>query len=122
MCEVFELFYVQKGETISYYIANLLLLYKRGILRFLCSHPSFYISIFAAIYLSAYNALAVTLIIFKALDIVMKLVLLQKIENNEPLGAFAYMIERDMDISFFMKMGVSLFYAALFYAAFNFYA
>jgi hypothetical protein len=59
------------------------------------------------------------LIIFKGMDIVMKLMLLRKIENNEPLGMFAYMIKHDMGVSNFMKVGVSLFYVMLFYVAFN---
>ncbi|MDR3178163.1 MAG: hypothetical protein LBT96_04185 [Campylobacteraceae bacterium] len=122
MCEIFELFYVQKGNTVSFYIANLIFLYKRGVIWFLCSHPSFYAAIFAAIYTNNYGILAMILIVFKALDIAVKLALMQKIENEESLGMFAYMIEQDTNISFLLKAGVSLFYAALFYMAFNPYA
>jgi hypothetical protein len=123
ICEAFELFYVQKGNTVSYYIANLLLLYKRGIVQFLCLHPSFYVAIFAVMYFDGYNALAVTLIMLKALDIVTKLVLLQKIENGESLGMFFVdIIERDANIPLFAKISVSLFYMVFFYLAFSLYA
>jgi hypothetical protein len=118
-CEAFELFYVQKGNTIGFYIANLLFLYKRGILYFLCLHPSFYAAIFMAIYVDAYGILAIVLIGLKALDIIMKLILLQRIENRKSLGVFVYMIEHDANIPFFMKASISLFYISLFYMAFN---
>lgn len=60
-----------------------------------------------------------TLIAFKALDMVTKLILLQKIENKEPLGAFANIIERNVDIPFFIKVTASLLYIGLFHAAFG---
>ncbi|MDR2342601.1 MAG: hypothetical protein LBD84_06150 [Campylobacteraceae bacterium] len=119
ICEMFELFYVQKGDSVYSYIVNLSFLYKRGVLWFLCLHPSFYMVIFAVIYFNTYGILAAILIIFKVLDIAMKLILLQKIENKEPLGVFAYMVESNMRITFFMKISVSLFYVIFFYIAFN---
>jgi hypothetical protein len=122
ICELFELFYVQRGDNICSYIVNLLFLYKRGVLWFLCLHPSFYMVIFAVIYFNTYGILAIILIVFKVLDIAMKLILLQKIENKEPLGVFAYMIENNMSIAFFMKISASLFYIVFFYMAFNPYA
>jgi hypothetical protein len=117
-CELFELFYVQKGETVSSYILNLSRLYERGIVYFLCMHPSFYAAIFAAIYFNNFSFLIMLLIILKASDIILKLILLDKIAKAEPLGIFAQMLERDIPLNFPLKAAVTLFYAVIFYINF----
>ncbi|MDR0666203.1 MAG: hypothetical protein LBF71_02210 [Campylobacteraceae bacterium] len=119
ICELFELFYVQKGETLNAYMTNLLEMYERGIVRFLCMHPSFYAAIFAAIYFDNFSFLIVGLIILKALDIILKLILLDKIIKTKPLGIFAQMLERDMPLNFPLKAALTLFYAVVFYINFN---
>jgi len=103
----------------SFYIAHLLLLYKQGIVKFLCFHPSFYIALLALVSLNVYGIVAIGLLSCKVLDIALKLILLQKIEERKPLGIFGEMIERDMSISFFMKGSVCAFYILFFYIAFN---
>ncbi|MDR2635516.1 MAG: hypothetical protein LBC08_01670, partial [Campylobacteraceae bacterium] len=118
ICELFELFYTQKGDTLSVYITNLLGLYERGIVRFLCMHPSFYAAIFAAIYLNNFSFLIAGLIIIKAFDIILKLMLLDRIVKVKPLGIFAQMIERDIPLNFSLKMALTLFYAVIFYINF----
>jgi hypothetical protein len=121
ICEIFELFYVQKGSSVSEYIANMSLLYKRGVILFLCFHPSFYIAVFTAMVFNVYSVLSLSLIVFKAFDIALKLILLGKIENRQSLGVFERMLQNDMKLSFFMKAIASAFYIAVFYLSFSSY-
>ncbi|MDR1008387.1 MAG: hypothetical protein LBL65_07525 [Campylobacteraceae bacterium] len=58
------------------------------------------------------------LIILKASDIILKLILLDKIAKAEPLGIFAQMLERDIPLNFPLKAAVTLFYAVIFYINF----
>ncbi|MDR1614611.1 MAG: hypothetical protein LBS26_03475 [Campylobacteraceae bacterium] len=118
-CELFELFYVQKGSTLNAYIINLLELYEKGTVRFLCMHPSFYIVIFAAIYFDKFSFAAAVLITLKALDIILKLILLDKITMVKPLGIFAEMVERDMPLGYFFKSAIVGFYIIVFYISFS---
>jgi hypothetical protein len=118
ICELFELFYVQKGETIDVYVLNLLRLYERGIVCFLCMHPSFYIAIFAVIYFNDFSFLIVGLIILKAFDIILKLMFLDKLVKAKPLGIFAPMLERDIPLNFPLKAALTLFYTMIFYINF----
>ncbi|MDR2790509.1 MAG: hypothetical protein LBB59_05995 [Campylobacteraceae bacterium] len=118
ICELFELFYVQKGETIDAYISNLLLLYERGIVLFLCMHPSLYAAIFAALYFNNFSLLITALIILKAFDIILKLMLLERIAKSKPLGIFAQMLGSDIPLNFPLKAALTLFYAVIFYINF----
>ncbi|MDR1975618.1 MAG: hypothetical protein LBQ18_01355 [Campylobacteraceae bacterium] len=118
VCELFELFYIQKGESLNAYIVNLLGLYQQGIVRFLCMHPSFYAVIFTAIYLDRFSPLAVGLIILKAFDLILKLVLLDKIVKAKSLGLFEQILERDMPLNFALKAALTLLYAVIFYVSF----
>ncbi|MDR0762012.1 MAG: hypothetical protein LBF13_03050 [Campylobacteraceae bacterium] len=96
-----------------------MMIYKRGIVHFLCMHPSFYAAIFTAIYFDNFSFLIVGLIILKALDIILKLILLDKIIKAKPLGIFAQMLERDIPLNFPLKSALTLFYAVVFYINFT---
>jgi hypothetical protein len=119
MCELFELFYVQRGSSLGSYIANLLELYEKGTVRFLCMHPSFYIVIFTVIYFNRFSFAASILIILKAFDIILKLILLDKIVKVKPLGIFAQMVEQDIPLGSFLKAAAAGFYIVVFYISFS---
>jgi hypothetical protein len=109
---------MQRGSAFNAYIMNLLEIYKKGIVRFLCLHPSFYAVIFTAIYFNKFSFSAFVLITFKTLDIIFKLILLDRIIKTKPLGMFTQMFENDMPLSFLFKLIVMAIYAAVFCAAF----
>lgn len=101
------------------YIANLLELYEKGTVRFLCMHPSFYIVIFTVIYFNRFSFAASILIILKAFDIILKLILLDKIVKVKPLGIFAQMVEQDIPLGSFLKAAAAGFYIVVFYISFS---
>ncbi|MDR2081091.1 MAG: hypothetical protein LBP54_04310 [Campylobacteraceae bacterium] len=119
ICELFELFYVQRGDTINAYVLNLLRLYERGTVYFLCMHPSFYALIFTAVYFNNFSFLIAGLLILKVFDIILKLMMLDRLVKSKPLGIFALMLERDMPLNFSLKAALSLFYTVIFYINFT---
>jgi hypothetical protein len=116
--ETFELFYVQRGSTSRAYIANLAHLYERGVMAFLCMHPSFYVVLLCAVASGRWGLLTLTLVGLKAADIALKLTLLKRLFGEEELGVFAPLVEQDVPIGILMKVLMSGSYVVIFYAAF----
>lgn len=119
--EVFE-FLTQKGDSFKELFSSLLNIYSRGILRFLLRNPSFYIVLFAILYFDNYSFLALLLFTCKFLDLVLKIVVCDKILYNKPLGNFAALFANDMKITSGMKIGIILIYVVLFCISFSPYA
>ncbi|MFV0481268.1 MAG: hypothetical protein ACK5LP_04720 [Campylobacteraceae bacterium] len=109
---------MQKGSKLSEYLGSLLKIYSRGPLVFLFYNPSFYITIFAIISFNQFGIAAFLLFTCKLFDLILKIMLLDRITNNKPLGFFTAMLQEDTHIGNALKICVSCFYVVLFYIAF----
>jgi hypothetical protein len=116
----FEFFEVvwQQGHSTRRYIATLLQVYSRSIFLFIALHPSFYFVIFCMMYAHVYTPLAWLLVSIKGLDIVVKLVFLDRLATHKHLGVYAPLVNVDQGFPWMMKLIPLVLYSILFYLAF----
>lgn len=119
--EVFELL-TQKGNSFKEIFSNLLKVYERGILRFLLRNPTFYVVLLAMIYFNNFSFIAILLMTFKLFDLIVKIVVCERVVNNKPLGVFMSLFEPEAYISDILKIGIILIYITLFCISFSVYA
>lgn len=119
--EVFE-FLTQKGNSFKELFSYLLPTYKLGILRFLLRNPAFYVVFFSVLYFNNYSFTALLLLTCKFFDLLLKIIVCDKIMNNKPLGVFSVLFMEDINISNSMKIGIIIIYVTLFCLSFNVYA
>lgn len=118
LCEFFEII-MHSGNSFSSYLANLLRLYQRGIVKFLLYNPTFFIALLSLLQFDKISFSIILLLTCKFLDISLKIALLDKISNNKPLGNLSVLFQEDMKIPTSFKILISCFYITLFYIAFN---
>ncbi len=119
--ELFEVFW-QRGDTFREYVKNLYSYYERGVLLFILLHPSFFFMLFICIKYENYSFLATVMIVLKALDISVKISLLDKLYNKKDLGIFEVMIKENYPLPFSYKLIGVFLYPVLFYFSFYQYA
>jgi hypothetical protein len=118
--EIFE-FSTQKGNSFKEIFSSLLPVYERGILRFLLRNPSFYVVLFAILHFNNYSFIALLLLVCKLFDLLLKIIICDKIINNKPLGVFSVLFMEDRAISNGTKIVIMIIYVTLFYISFSVY-
>ena len=104
---VLELYEVQwqKAQTIMGMLARMYAYYSKNVFLFLLMHPTFYFAIWFVLETN-YNGYAVTLLLFKAADIITKMLLIKKVFIDKDL-------DEQMQLSLFTPIGDYLPYAGL---------
>jgi len=104
---VLELYEVQwqKAQTIMGMLARMYAYYSKNVFLFLLMHPTFYFAVWFVLETN-YNGYAVTLLLFKAADIITKMVLIKRVFIDKDL-------DEQMQLSLFMPIGDYLPYAGL---------
>lgn len=115
--EAFEIYW-QKGRSTHQYIGSLLALYRRNIVLFIAYHPSFYFVLFCMMALENYSFGAFFLAGLKCLDVVFKLLLLDRLANEKHLGAYAPLVQTNQPFPWAMKLTPLVLYPTLFYLVF----
>ncbi|MBE0496023.1 MAG: hypothetical protein IBX45_06405 [Campylobacterales bacterium] len=115
--ESFEVMW-QQGHSTRRYIATLLQVYSRSVFLFIALHPSFYFVIFCMMYFNVYTSLAWLIVGIKGIDIIVKLVFLDRLATHKHLGVYAPLVSVDQGFPWMMKLLPLLLYSALFYLAF----
>ncbi len=113
LCELFEFFW-QKGDTFRAYIQNLLDVYNKGLIYFICLHLSFFFMLFCIFGLHLSQGALLVMVSFKFVDIGFKISLLNKLQNRLDLGNFTPLFEQDFPLSNFVKLTPLVIYVALF--------
>lgn len=119
VCELFEFFW-QKGDTLKEFMQILLEKYNRGVIFFISLHPTLFFILYCIFTLNISNPIIYTIAFLKFADIGFKILLLDKLQNNKPLGSHSILFKEDYNLSFKIKiapliMYVSSFFLALFY-------
>ncbi len=115
--ELFEVFW-QQGSTIHAYLENLVRVYKKSVLLFIIFHPSFYYVIFCMMILNCNYIFASLIVGIKFIDICTKLVIVDRMSNNKPLGIYSTLLSTNQPFPWYMKLLPAVFYGMLFYGAF----
>jgi hypothetical protein len=104
---VLELYEVQwqKAQTIMGMLARMYAYYSKNVFLFLLMHPTFYFAIWFVLETN-YNGYAVTLLLFKAADIITKMLLIKKVFIDKDL-------DEQMQLSLFTPIGDYLPYVGL---------
>ncbi len=84
LLEIYEVYW-QKAHTVMGMLARMYRYYSKNIFLFLIMHPTFYFSI-GFFMLSEYNIYAMILLFMKALDIVVKILLIQQVFIKKELS------------------------------------
>ena len=95
----------QKAETIMGMLARMYHYYHKNIFLFFIMHPTFYFAIWFVLE-THYNGYAVTLLLFKAADIVTKMILIKKVFLDKD-------IDEQMQLSLFTPIGPYLPYMGI---------
>ena len=104
--ELFESTF-QKSDTFYGVINKNYQLYKKNIFLFFSMQPSFYYTLFLAIYLNNFSFWMSSIVVVKFLDIYTKLYLLKKIDDGENISEI---IPIDMKIkSYYIYLNVILY-------------
>jgi hypothetical protein len=104
---VLELYEVQwqKAQTIMGMLARMYAYYSKNVFLFLLMHPTFYFAVWFVLETN-YNGYAVTLLLFKAADIITKMLLIKRVFIDKDL-------DEQMQFSLFTPIGDYLPYAGL---------
>jgi hypothetical protein len=95
----------QKAQTIMGMLARMYAYYSKNVFLFLLMHPTFYFAIWFVLETN-YNGYAVTLLLFKAADIITKMLLIKKVFIDKDL-------DEQMQLSLFTPIGDYLPYVGL---------
>ena len=118
LLEIFEGSW-QKGKNFNEYLSNLLSVYKKGVIVFIAMHPGFYYVIFIAISRNNFSFLISLVLMLKALDIAMKISILQKLEEKKDIGFFKAALGENLTIPPYIKCLGAFAYPTLVYFAFS---
>ncbi len=113
LCELFE-FIWQKGNSFSEYLETLLNAYNRGLIYFICLHPSFFFMLFCIFGLNLSQEVLLVMATFKFVDIGFKISLLHRVQNRLDLGSFSPLLEQDFPLSNLAKLTPAIIYVMLF--------
>ncbi|MBN2964671.1 hypothetical protein JWV37_07755 [Sulfurospirillum sp. T05] len=116
----FELFEVlwQQGRSTRQYLTTLLRVYQRHILLFIALHPSFYFVLLCMMLFNAYTFAAWLLLGIKGVDIVIKLLFLDRLSQHKDLGPYGVLVWTDQPFPLILKLVPLAIYVVLFYLAF----
>ena len=107
--EVYEASW-QKGDNFGQLIFNMQPIFEKNILTFILMHPTFYFVLFIIVKSGNYSFLLISILFMKALDITLKLSILDKITHGKSLGGYAMLIEDNVKVKPVMKyLGVFLY-------------
>lgn len=84
LLEMYEVYW-QKAQTVMGMLARMYQHYSKNIFLFFIMHPTFYFSIWFFM-LCEYNVYAMILMVIKALDIVIKIILIQQVFIKKELS------------------------------------
>jgi len=77
LLEIFEASW-QRAESVEGILANSYFYYQKSIFIFFLMHPTFYFILFVSLYTSVLNLGIISILIFKALDLLFKLDIINK--------------------------------------------
>lgn len=105
----------QQGDTLHKYLNSMLYYYKKSLVLFFALHPSFYFVLFCLAALHVNSSLILFIGILKCLDILLKVSILKRIDEDLPMGGYEAVLAEDRALPFSLKVLPLMIYTTLFY-------
>lgn len=116
--EIFEILW-QKGDSVRVYLENLMSFYQKGLILFLCAHPSFYFVLVVCVLSENFSVYMICLLGLKMLDLVIKINILDKAVKNHENNAYEVLYEANYPLPLYLKIIPIFISISFFYLAFS---
>jgi len=113
--EMFEALW-QRSETMMGVLKNGYHYYQKSIFLFLLMHPSFYYILFVALLTNILNGWIITILLFKTMDIFLKIALIQNIFVKDEVDEIMLPFLEERVTPWIFLMGLGLYPPLLIYA------